>query len=299
MLRKTGFTIFEIYGLSNTDLIDFIKEKAAYSDINSCLIVRSVRTFTDNEIKLLSDISIKTICTASSGYDNIPIKACLNRSVKVLNVPYGNYIAAAEHTIALLLNIMKNISNADLDMKSGIFDSLQYVNSELSGKTVGIIGVGRVGSHVAKICKSFGAKVLGNDIKKTLAYIYKWIDFKDLDTLLKVSDIVTIHTPLDISTRNLINSGRLSLLKNNAIILNCARGGIINEKSLISKLKNKKLYYAGIDVFENEPVIRRDFAKLGNVVLTPHLAGKTVESKERISIQLAENIIDYYSKKYQ
>ncbi len=238
------------------------------------------------------------ICTASSGFDNIPIEACKKHSIKVINVSDGNYLAAAEHTIALLLNILKNVNKADIDMKSGRFESLKYHNYELAGKTIGIIGVGRVGSHVAKLCKAFGAKVIGNDVKKTLAHKYKWIKFKDLETLLIASDIITVHTPLDDSTKNMLDSKRLSLLKKNTIVLNCARGGIIDENALIRKLNNRKIYYAGIDVFENEPDIQRSFVKLDNVILTPHLAGKTIESNERISEQLAMNILKYYSKKY-
>jgi len=297
-LRKEGFTVLKKYGLSNPDLINFIKKKTAFEKNISCLIVRSIRKFTVNEIERLSEISIKAICTASSGFDNIPIEACKKHSIKVINVSDGNYLAAAEHTIALLLNILKNVNKADIDMKSGRFESLKYHNYELAGKTIGIIGVGRVGSHVAKLCKAFGAKVIGNDVKKTLAHKYKWIKFKDLETLLIASDIITVHTPLDDSTKNMLDSKRLSLLKKNTIVLNCARGGIIDENALIRKLNNRKIYYAGIDVFENEPDIQRSFVKLDNVILTPHLAGKTIESNERISEQLAMNILKYYSKKY-
>lgn len=267
MLRKSGFTVIEKYGLSNTDLIAFIEINTANKDAFSCLIIRSVRNISEKEVKKLSDISIKTICTASSGFDNIPIKACKMNSIRILNVPYGNYISAAEHTIALLLNILKNINKSDKDMKTGDFNSLRYVNYELSGKTVGIIGVGRVGSHVAKICKTFGAKVIGNDIKKTLTHIYKWIEFKELDELLKISDIVSLHIPLDSATKNLLTLKKLALMKNNSIILNCARGGIINEQALINMLKNKKIYYAGMDVYENEPYFKKEFTKLENVIL--------------------------------
>ena len=163
-------------------------------------------------------------------------------------------------------------------------------------KTVGIIGVGKVGSHAAKLCKSFGAKIIGNDIKKSLKYKYNWIIFKELTELLKVSDIVSIHTPLDRTTRNLLNKNRLRIMKKNAVLINCARGGIVDENELIRLLKSNKIYYAGIDVFENEPDINKNFKRTKNVILTPHLAGKTVESKERISVQLAERIISHYSE---
>jgi D-3-phosphoglycerate dehydrogenase len=293
ILKKTGFAIIECYGLENKELIDSIERRHSKGYPN-CLIIRSVRKFTDNEIYRLSKSGIRVLCTASSGFDNIPLNSCKKYKIKVLNVPKGNYISAAEHTMAFMLNIMKNVTNADKDMKKDSFKSLEYVNYELSGKKVGIIGVGRVGSYVAKICKAFGAEILGNDIKKTLEKTYKWIKFKQLDDLLKVSDIVSIHTPLDESTHDLLNRKRLRLMKKSAIILNCARGGIVNENALISMLKSKKIYYAGVDVFQNEPNIKEEFRNLDNVILTPHLAGKTVESIERISVQLAERIIAYY-----
>ncbi len=293
-LKKTGFKVIECYGLDNKGLIDFIYRNKEIKGHPNCLIIRSVRKFTDNEVYRLSKSSIRVLSTASSGFDNIPVNSCKKYKIKVLNVPKGNYISAAEHTIALMLNIMKNVTNADKDMKKGSFKSLEYVNYELSGKKVGIIGVGRVGSHVAKLCKAFGAEILGNDIKKTLGKTYKWIKFKQLNDLLKVSDIVSIHTPLDESTYDLLNRKRLRLMKKSAIILNCARGGIVNENGLISMLKSKEIYYAGVDVFQNEPNIKEQFRNQDNVILTPHLAGKTVESIERISLQLAERIIAYY-----
>ncbi len=296
ILEKAGFKIFERYGLSNRDLINFVKKNMKQGRCPG-LIIRSVRKLASKEIGELSDTSIEMIATASSGIDHVASEACKRHSISLINVPDGNFVSAAEHTVALLLCILKNVLHADSDTKSGKFDSLKYVNYELKGKSVGIIGVGRVGSHVARLCKAFGAKVFGNDIKKTLSHLYNWIEFKDLEALLKVSDIVTIHTPLDDSTRNLLSSRRLKMLKNNAIILNCARGGIIDESSLIRMLKSGRICYAGIDVFVNEPDMKSDFRKLPNVVLTPHLAGKTVESRKRIAIQLAERIVGYYSSK--
>ncbi len=297
-LKKTEFAVIECFGLENKGLIAFIDGRVSKGYPN-CLIIRSVRKFTDNEVYCLSKSGIRVLCTASSGFDNIPVDTCRKHKIRVLNVPKGNYISAAEHTIALLLNILKNITNANKDMKNGSFESLKYVNFELLGKKVGIIGVGRVGSHVAKLCNAFGAEILGNDIKKTLKKTYKWIKFKQLDDLLKASDIVSVHTPLDESTHNLLNEKKLRLMKKSAIIVNCARGGIVNENALISMLKSKKIYYAGMDVFQNEPSIKEKFRNLNNVILTPHLAGKTVESIERISVQLAERIISYYKQKYQ
>lgn len=297
ILHKKGFTVIERYDLPNPGLIEVISRKAKGKDTNSCLIVRSVRTIGKKEIDALKINYINLICTASSGYDNIDYLYCKSQKISVLNVPLGNYVPAAEHTIALILSVLKSIKTADTDVRNGIFDEKRYQNQEFSGKKIGIIGVGRVGSHVAKLSRAFGAIVLGNDIKKTLKYRYKWIIFKKLEDLLKEADIISVHTPLDKTTINMIDGKKLRLLKRNAILINCARGGIINEPELIKILIQGRVQYAGIDVFKNEPVINKDFIKLKNVVLTPHIAGKTIESKKRISIQLAERIIEHYSKK--
>jgi phosphoglycerate dehydrogenase-like enzyme len=181
-------------------------------------------------------------------------------------------------------------------MKKGEF-AAHFKNFELLGKTIGIVGVGRVGSYVARIARSFNMNILGNDIKSSVVKKYKWIKFLSLNKLLRTSDIISIHTPLDKTTVNLLNRNNLQLLKKNAILINCARGGIVSENDLLDFLKKKRFYYAGIDVYVNEPKVNPKFRTLQNVVLTPHLAGKTVESKQRISVQLAEKIVSYFSKK--
>jgi phosphoglycerate dehydrogenase-like enzyme len=236
------------------------------------------------------------ICTASSGFDNIDVKHTKNRRINVLNVPDGNFVPAAEHTFGLILAISKNIIGAHLKMKKRKFDS-SFRNFELQGKRIGIIGVGRVGSYVARIAKSFNMRVLGNDIDNSVIRKYKWIRFLPLNDLIESCDIVSVHTPLDNSTVDLLNGKNLKLLRSNAVLINCARGGIVNEKALIDLLKRKKIYYAGLDVFKNEPEIDKRFCTLGNVILSPHLAGKTIESAERISVQLAERIVMYFKKK--
>lgn len=300
LLEKNGFDIIKSYGLSNKELIKFISyfKPLKTSARNSALIIRTVRKLGKSDIAQISKYTdIRLICTASSGYDHIDIKETKNHNIHVMNVPDGTSVSAAEHTMAMLLAITKNLIPADKDMKKGIFDFNRYTNTELFGKTIGIIGVGRVGFLVANIARSLGMKVIGNDINKSLKAKYKWIKFVSLKNLLSTSDVITVHTPLDRSTKDLINSVNLKLVNKNIILLNCARGGIINESALLNSLKNKRLFYSGIDVFENEPGFKKEFSKLQNVILTPHLAGKTVESKQRVSVQLAERITQYYSGK--
>jgi D-3-phosphoglycerate dehydrogenase len=150
--------------------------------------------------------------------------------------------------------------------------------------------VGKVGSHLAKLCKAFKMKIYGNDIKKNLACKYPWIHFCNLSKLAQLCDIITVHTPLDDSTRNLIDRKLIGKMKKGVVLINCARGGIIDERALIDNLKNKKISYAGLDVYVNEPNINAEFRLLKNVLLTPHQAGKTVESRVRISEMLAERL---------
>lgn len=296
-LKKKGFTVIRSYELSNSELLYLM---SGFNDLTkepSVLIIRSVRKIDKHFIdKLISSTPVRLICTASSGFDNIDTGYCIKKGIDVLNVPKGNYVSAAEHTLGLILAIAKNIWRANYDMKRRIYNSSRYQNFELMGKTIGIIGVGKVGSHVAKIARGFQMNILGNDIDRSLLAKYKWIKFVALNKLLRDSSVITVHTPLDDSTRDLIGSKELKMLMKDAILINCARGGIVNEKALIKVLEEKKIYYSGIDVFVNEPDINPKFFKLQNVIRTPHLAGKTYESRIRISTQLAEYILAYFKK---
>lgn len=296
-LKIKGFTVIRCYELSNSELLYLISSFKDLTRDPSVLIIRSVRKIDKHFIdRLVKSTSVKLICTASSGFDNIDTGYCIKKGINVLNVPKGNYVSAAEHTVGLILAIAKNLWLANCDMRKRIYDSSRYHNFELMGKTIGIIGVGRVGSHVAKIARGFNMNILGNDIDRTLLAKYKWIKFVALNKLLGDSSIITVHTPLDDSTKDLIGSKELKMLRKDAILINCARGGIVNEKALIKALEERKIYYSGIDVFVNEPDISTKFSRLQNVIMTPHLAGKTNESKIRISSQLAESILNYFIK---
>ena len=286
------FKLYTKYGLNNFKLIDFISQNRTTDSICDVLVIRSTRRLDSNSIeKLKSQTSVKAICTVSSGFDNIDISAAKRNKIKVFNVPWGNYISAAEHTFAMLLAITKRLEKMHNEIKLRIFNTLPGQTTELHNKTIGIIGVGRVGSYVARLARSFGMRVLGNDIKKSLKNKYKWIKFVSLSNLLKNSNYITIHTPLDNTTRHLINRYNIKQINKNSIILNCARGGVIDENALYNALRGNKISYAGIDVFENEPDIDFKISKLRNVLLTPHIAGKTAESYRRMAVQASEILI--------
>lgn len=290
-LLKYGCSVIVKTGLSNNELLNYLK--GLKSDISAViyLIIRSVRNIDKDFIQSLSCLkSLKYICTASSGTDHIDIEYAKKSKIKIINTPDANYISAAEHTFGLILSIVKNINNADFEMRNNIFTPEKFTNYELYGKILGIVGVGRVGSRVAKYARVFGLKILGNDIDVKVKKKYPWIKFVSLKHLLMHSDIISFHTPLNNSTENLLNRYNISLLKKNAILINTSRGSVIQESALISMLNDRKIYYAGIDVFQNEPYFNKEFTKLDNVILTPHLAGKTTESKKRISLHLVNAI---------
>ncbi|NOS84052.1 MAG: hypothetical protein HOP31_02830 [Ignavibacteria bacterium] len=296
-LLKKHFTIISLKGLDNGSLL---KKAATYSSANmstSVLVIRSVRNIGKTELNYIkSNTDISLICTVSAGFDNLDIQYARKLGIKCMNVAGANSTAAAEFTWAMLLSITKRLFRADAMMKSGEYDYNTFTNSELNGKTIGIIGVGNIGSKVAKIAMAFGMKILGNDINSSLKNKYLHIKFVSLTKLLSSSDIVTIHTPLDDSTKYLINRNNIKLMQKHSVLINCSRGGTVEETALIAALKKGNISYAGIDVFEREPAFNKTFAKLSNVILAPHLAGKTLESKERMARIAAEKIINFYKK---
>lgn len=295
-LLKKKFNVVSLKSLTNKELILKLKDLSPKSDSSAdALIVRSVRKIDRNFLqKTAKNTNIKLICTVSAGFDNIDTIAASEAGIDIMNVAGANSTSAAEFTMGLILAAVKNIVPANSLMQKGTFDYSLFKNAELSGKTIGIIGVGRIGSKVAALAKSFGMKIIGNDINESLKKKYRFIKFVPLNTLLRNSDIVTIHTPLDNTTRYLINKKNISLLRNDSVLINTARGGVVEEAALLSALKKGKLRCACIDVFEQEPGFNKKFLKLKNLVLTPHLAGKTSESRERMAVEAVVKVTKYF-----
>ncbi|MDR0646215.1 MAG: phosphoglycerate dehydrogenase [Elusimicrobiota bacterium] len=215
---------------------------------------------------------IKFVQTGA-GFDNVDIEACTRKGIWVSNAAGVNAIAVAEHVMAFILSWYKNIPYLDNYMKEKKDEKkLSYGGSEIADKTIGIIGVGAVGQKVAKYCNAFGMKVLGY-VRRKIDTVEN-IEFVDLDTLYMKSDIVTVHVSLNDKTRHMINSDAFKKMKKSAIIINTARGAIIDEKALIAALKNGDIAGAGLDVFEKEPLaIDSELREFDNVILTPHTAG--------------------------
>ena len=255
------------------------------------LVVRS-KTQVNKEL-LENTTNLKLIVRAGVGVDNIDLDTASNNGIYVMNCPSGNSIAVAEHTIGLMLALSRNITFADSSMKSGKWEKKLFQGNELNNKTLGIIGLGRIGCFVASIAKSFSMDIIALDpfIKKEKADALG-IKLVDKDRLIKDSDYISIHTALTPETKNLISKKEFSKMKNTSFIINSARGGIINESDLFDALKNNVIKGAALDVFETEPNINKKLLDLSNVIVTPHIGGNTIEAQAGLGKMVAHQIIN-------
>ena len=257
-----------------------------------------------SETKVTSDIiaraaKLKIIGRAGVGVDNIDVEAATNRGILVVNSPDGNTFAAAELTVAMLLALARHIPQADQGLRAGRWDRKKYMGSEVYGKTLGVIGLGKIGREVAKRLQSFEMHVLGYDpyLKPEQAEALG-IKLVDLDTLYKESDYISVHTPKTKETTGMINAEKLALMKPTVRLINCARGGIIDEAALAEAAKAGRIGGAAIDVFTTEPA-PADNPLLGipNILTTPHLGASTEEAQVNVAIDIAEQIVDVLAGK--
>ncbi|HOB90743.1 MAG: phosphoglycerate dehydrogenase [Bacillota bacterium] len=255
------------------------------------LIVRSATKVTADVIEAAT--SLKVIGRAGVGVDNIDLDAATKRGIIVVNTPGGNSASTAEHTIAMLLAMARNIPQAHMSMKQGKWDRKRFIGVEVRGKVLGVIGLGRVGMEVVKAAVGLGMEVIGYDpfISADVTRPLK-VKLADLDDLCRQSDFITVHTPLNEQTRGLIDARRLGLVKPGVRIVNCARGGIIDEAALIEALKSGTVAAAALDVYENEPPTSSELLALDNVVLTPHLGASTEEAQDNVAIDAARQVIN-------
>ena len=238
---------------------------------------------------------LQVIARAGVGIDNVDVEAATRCGVVVVNAPTGNTVSAAEHTIALLLASARNIPQANAVLKNGVWKRNEFMGTELRGKTLGIIGLGNVGSEVAKRAQGFEMKLIGIDPLVSVEYAKKLqVDLVALKQLLKESDFITLHLPLTPQTRNIIGAKELALCKPTARIINCARGGLIDEEALVKAINDKKLAGAAIDVFEKEPCTQSILFAVDNIIVTPHLGASTIEAQVLAARDVAEQIADVF-----
>jgi D-3-phosphoglycerate dehydrogenase len=280
ILKKEGFEVDEKVGLKEDEIVKIVGDYSA-------VIVRSATKITANIINAAT--SLKFIGRAGSGVDTIDVPAATAKGIKVMNVPGGNTISVAEHVVGLMLSMIRFIPQSSKDLKSGLWEKKKYMGSELYKKTLGIIGFGKIGSEVAKRCKAFDMKIIACVRQKREL----GVELVDLETLLKESDFISINLPGGPATKNLLSDKEFSLCKDKVFIVNCARGGILNEADALKHLNSGKIAGLALDVFSKEPPESSDpLVNHPNVIVTPHLGASTKEAQERVGVSIAQQIAD-------
>lgn len=240
--------------------------------------------------------NLKIIGRGGVGVNNIDLKAATALGIAVTNTPAANTISAAEHTWALILACARNLCQASYSLqKEKKWERSNFRGLELRGKTLGVVGLGRIGSAVAVRAKAFGMKVTTYDpfIDEVRAARFHATLLSSMEKLVEEADVITVHVPLMESTYDLINAKHFEMMKEGVVIINCARGGVINEGDLLSFIKRGKVASAGVDVFEREPAVDNPLILLDQVVATPHLAASTKEAQKKVGHQVAEQVCDY------
>lgn len=260
------------------------------------LVVRSA-TKVNREI-IDAGTKLKIIGRAGVGLDNVDLKAATARGIIVMNTPAGNTISTAEHTMSMILSLSRNIPLADLSMKKGEWKRKDFMGVELYNKTIGIIGLGRIGMEVAKRSLSFGMRVKAYDpfLSKEVAD-QAGIELVSLEDIYKNSDYITVHVPLTEETGGMISDKQFEMMKAGVRVINCARGGIVDEAALARALESGKVAGAALDVYVEEPPKALGLTKFNNVVLTPHLGASTEEAQVNVAIEIAHQISDALSGK--
>ncbi len=256
-----------------------------------------IRSYTKITPSLLDEYpSLKYILRAGVGLDNVDVNTCEKRGIKVINSPGSNANAVSELVVCFMILLLRRIPVQMNLLRNNGWRSKKEIGSELKNKVIGFIGCGAIGKLTAEKLRSFGVKeILAFDPYLDEATLRSRHANKcELDEVLKKSDIITLHLPLNKETHNLINKDKLALLKKGACIINTSRGGIINEEDLIAALKNGHIGGAALDVFENEPHFKKEFLTLPNVVLTPHIGGFSQEGDESMATQVVENFLKIY-----
>ena len=290
LLQAAGIEVETRLGLKGDELA------AALREFDAC-VVRSQPKITAECLE--NPGKLRAIARAGVGVDNIDVPAATRKGVVVMNTPGGNTVSAAEHTIALLLALARRVPAADAVMKAGGWDRNKFVGTQVAGKTLGVIGLGRIGREVARRAAGLDMQVIALDPFVTAARAAEmgYTVAASIEELLPKVDFLTIHVPLSDETKSLIGARELSLMKKTARVLNVARGGIVDEQALAEALAAGTIAGAGVDVFSAEPIAADNpLVKAPNVVLTPHLGASTVEAQENVAVEAAQLIADFLLK---
>lgn len=285
LLTSQGWEVDVKLGLSESNLIALI---ANYDG----LIIRSGTRVTARVLAAAE--RLKVIGRAGAGVDNVDVEAATKKGILVMNTPGGNSVSVAEHTLGLMLALARHLVQADQSMKQGCWDKKRFIGRELRGKTLGVIGLGKVGQEVAKRATYLGMRVIAHDpfIPERLA---QDVDVKlvSLNELYSSADVISLHASLNQTTRQLINRESLRQMKDGVILINSARGELIDEDALLEALDAGKVAGAGLDVFCQEPSPNPQLVRHPHVIATPHIAASTQEAQEQVGVDIAEQIISY------
>ena len=282
-IKKNGIYI-ETNHLDKEELIENIKNY-------DVLVVRSNTKVTSDVLEAGAKGNLKLVIRAGVGIDNIDLDYAKKVGIKVSNTPDASSDSVAELALGHMFSVARYIAVANYTMRNGQWNKKQYKGSEIAGKILGIIGMGRIGKALAGKAEALGMKIIYADVlgkQDNLAY-----EFMDLDNLLKVSDYVSLHVPYDKDKGALISSREISMMKEGAVIINCARGKVVEEEALLEGLNSGKLAGAGIDVFEQEPSKNTELINHERVSVTPHIGASTKEAQERIGKEVAAIVINF------
>jgi D-3-phosphoglycerate dehydrogenase len=266
--------------------------KAVIKDYDA-LIVRSSTKVTAEIIE--AAVKLSAIGRAGAGVDNIDIPAASKRGIVVMNTPGGNTVTTGEHAVAMMLSLARKIPQATASMKAGLWEKSKFMGNEYCNKTLGIIGLGRVGAAVADRAMGLKMNVIACDpfISPEVAE-QMGVKLVSMDELYANADFITIHSPLMPETKDLVNADSFARMKQGVFLIHCARGGIVNEKALYDALQSGKVAGAALDVFEEEPTKNMDLIGLDNVICTPHLGASTDEAQTNVAIAIAHQIAAYF-----
>jgi D-3-phosphoglycerate dehydrogenase / 2-oxoglutarate reductase len=295
-LSPAAVAIFRERGLETDVKVGLSKEELekAIGDYDG-LAVRSATKVTEKVIAAAA--KLKVVGRAGIGVDNIDVKAATAKGIIVMNTPFGNSITTAEHALSLMMALARQIPEADRSTQAGKWEKSKFLGVELSAKTLGVIGCGNIGSIVADRAIGLKMKVVAYDpFLSAERAVALGVEKVELDDLLRRADFITLHTPLTDKTRNIIDAAALKKAKKGVRIVNCARGGLVDERAIAEALKAGHVAGAAFDVFEVEPAKDSPLFGLPNVICTPHLGAATSEAQENVALQVAEQMADYLLK---
>ena len=286
---------------------DVLNSKSIDYDIKTGLEPNELKSMIDDydgilirsATKLTADIlencsNLKVIGRAGVGVDNVDLDVATKNKILVMNTPLGNLEATAELTVGLMFSLYRHIHNANSSTHEGKWEKAKFMGTELKGKTLGIVGFGNIGQRVAEICKVIGMQILTNSNSASDEVLNSFGAKKvSTEELLSSSDVLSLHTKLNDQTKNMLNKESIATMKNSSVIINCARGGLINESDLKDALNNDVIAGAAIDVYETEPATENVMFGAKNLLLTPHLGASSKEAQSNVAIDVANQVADF------